>query len=167
MPQRIGVFRENDAKRVARATRIVEGAPGTFLRVPERIPRTAPGGGDCTCVTVHEIKFEGSVTGGSVTMAVGIDPDGMGADVENIVIAYDDTAAEVQTAYEGHSNIAGSGADITVQGGQLPDAAVYIVFLSTGALNRNQPLPTVNTNSLTGTNVKIKSSYMTNADWEA
>lgn len=126
----------------------------------------ALGGGGCDCITVIEIKFEGSVTGGTVIFDVGID-DGGGVDTENVTLNFDDTASEVQTAFEGHSSIAASGADITVKGGPLPGGSVYIVFKSSGNLNREQPLPTVDTNSLTGTNVVIKSSYMTNADWEA
>lgn len=160
------VFTLEGGRKVAEATGIVRGQPRNVLNVPFRPGRVASGSGSCDCLTVHEIRFDGAVTGGTVILDVGID-DGGGVDVENVTLNWDDTAAEVQTAYEGHSSIAASGADITVKGGGLPDGAVYIVFKSTGNLNRNQPIPTVDTNSLTGTNVRIKTGYMTNVDWEA
>lgn len=60
-----GIFRANDAKKVAQATRIVLGGPRTYVHVPQRIPNKGgssttaetttpddgfpPGTGDCNC----------------------------------------------------------------------------------------------------------------------
>lgn len=136
------------------------------VRKARRMPRRRKlgGGGDCSCVTVHEIGTNGAVTGGTVILDVAIDT-GSGVVTDDITLNWDDTASEVQTAFEGHSDIAPG--DILVKGGPLPDTAVYVVYLSSGNLNRDQSPPTLNTNSLTGTNVRIKTGYMTCHDWEA
>lgn len=166
MPQ-YGRFLYGDARKIAQATREVLGGERLVLGVPYRPAIRQGGGGACECVTVYEIKFEGNVTGGAVTFSVAID-DGSSVTTENISsIAYNDSAATIQTAFEAHSKIAASGADIDVKGGDLPNKAVYVVFLSSGDLNRNQALPSVSSSTLTGTNVVIKSSYMTLVDWEA
>jgi hypothetical protein len=43
-----GVFRTNDAKRIAAATRRVEGSPRTYVHVPQRVPNRGAGGGGRT-----------------------------------------------------------------------------------------------------------------------
>lgn len=161
-----GIFTVGDARKLAEGYGRVKGTPRNVLGVPHRPARAPSGGGDCTCLTVHEIATNGAVTGGTVILNVAID-DGASVTTESVTLDWNDTAADVQTAYEGHSKIAASGADILVKGGPLPDTAVYVVFKTSGALNRDHPPPTLNTNSLTGTNVRIKTGYMTCADWEA
>lgn len=127
---------------------------------------SALGGGACDCLTVHEIRYEGAVTGGTVSFSVPIwTDDTPTVDTDTLVLNWDDTASEVQTTWETHSGIAASSADIIVKGGPLPSVAVYIIFKSTGALNRSHPLPTP-TSSLTGTNARCKVAYMTNQAWE-
>ena len=84
---------------------------------------------------------------------------------ETLEINYDDTAAEIETEFETHTLIASG--DISVIGGPLPDAAVYVVFLADGDLNRAQTLPAPDSSSLTGTNPVAKVAYMTNYDWES
>lgn len=124
-------------------------------------------GGSCACVTVHEIRLEGAVTSGTFTLDVTIiDADANEVNETLGNFNWDDTAAEVQTEYETHSEIAASGADIAVLGGPFPNVAVYIVFHSFGSLNRHQPLP-VPTSSLVGTNARVKVAYMGDANWEA
>ena len=136
-------------------------------RKARRMPRRrALGGGSCSCVTVHEIRYEGAVTSGTVSFSVAIWTDDVPTvDTDTLVLNWDDTAAEVQTTWETHSGIAASGADILVIGGPLPSVAVYIVFKSTGALNRHHPLP-IPTSSLVGTNARCKVAYMGDANWE-
>lgn len=160
----IGKFTVGDCRKVAEATRRVLGGPRTMLSVPYRPAIRQGGGGDCACVTVHEIATNGAVTGGTVILDVSID-DGSVVTNESVTLNWDDTASEVKTAFVTHSKIASG--DIKVKGGPLPDTAVYVIYLSSGTLNRDQSPPTLNTNSLTGTNVRIKTGYMTSADWEA
>lgn len=159
---KFGTMTVPDMKRVARATRIVEGSPRTYLHVPERVPRNV--GGGCSCLTVHEIRIEGSVTSGTFTLGVGIN-DGSTITTETLTFNWNNTSTEVQTEYETHSKIAASGADILVKGGPFPNVAVYVVFLSTGAINFSQPLPLPDAAGLSGTNVRVKVAYMTDADW--
>jgi len=122
-------------------------------------------GGDCTCITVYEIKPVGGPTGGTLTMNIGID-DGAIVTTESITFDWNEGAAGALTALEGHSKIASG--DIAVKGGSMPAAALYVVFLSSGDLNREQPLPSTGTNSLTGgATPHFQYAYMTNADWEA
>ena len=127
------------------------------------------GGGDCSCVTVHELVMVGTPTGGTIILNVGVD-DGTGGGVttESVTLNFDSSAASAQTAFEGHSKIAASGADIKVKGGPFPAGALYIVYKSSGDLNRDQPIPTTGTNSLTGgTSPHLEYRYVTNQDWEA
>lgn len=51
-----GIFRTNDAKRIAAATRRVEGTPGVHLRVPDRVPRN---------ISVPEPRFRGDPSFGA------------------------------------------------------------------------------------------------------
>ncbi len=162
MPQDIGVFTREGAKKVAEATRRVMGGPQSVITVPHRPARTPPGGG-CSCITVYEIFFEGSVTGGTLDLDVGV-WDGSSTTTETLTLNYDDTRSEVQTEFETHSEIASG--DIDVKGGPLPDAGVYVIFKSSGDRNYDQPLPAINSNSLTGTGVVVKFRYMANNNWE-
>lgn len=150
---RYGAFRESDAKRIARATRIVEGIPGTFVRIPERIPRIA--GASCSCPEVHEISTTGSPSSGSFDLTYDIG----GSDT--VTIAWDDTASEVQTAYETHSGI--SSGDVSVTGGPLPLVAVYVRF--TGDLaGESINLPSIS-DSLTGGDPRL--SKASSHNWGA
>jgi hypothetical protein len=66
---------------------------------------------------------------------------------ETLTFNYDDTAAEVQTELETHSEIASG--DVTVTGGDFPDATIQIEFVSNLA-HTYVPLPTSDWNGLTG-----------------
>jgi len=160
-----GIFTKPDAERIAETVRQFQATPGvrSVLRVPQQI-RHDPPGGTCSCVTVHELTVQGTATSGSFTVDIGVD-DGGGIDTETKTIQYDDTAAEVQTTLETHASI--TSGDIDCKGGPLPGNAIQIVYLTTGNLNRYQPQPVINTNSLAGTNPVPKTATLTSFDWEA
>ena len=48
MADRYGVFRKRDCERIKRVVHTVEGSPRQYVKVPERVPRTAGGGGGST-----------------------------------------------------------------------------------------------------------------------
>lgn len=123
------------------------------------------GGGDCDCVTVHEVYIAGIASGGTYSLDVDV-IDSVGGTTSDTLsgLAYNGTAADLQTAYEGHSGIAVG--DVEVKGGNHPNVALYVIFKSTGDLNRYQPLPQPSS-SLTGTNPIVKIAMVTNKDWEA
>lgn len=150
-------------------TEIVDTVRHTRVNRPVRKARRSPrrrnvGGGGDECLTVYELQTGGTVSGGTVVLNVTID-NGTSSVGDTITIDWNESASGALTAFEAHSDIASG--DIAVKGGPFPDGALYIVFLSTGNLNRYQALPTINTFSFTGTNPKIKLSYASNADWEA
>lgn len=87
---------------------------------------------------VQQVAITGGPTGGSFTLT--LDGQTTGA------IAYNATAAQVQTALEALSNI--DPGDVTVTGGPLPDTAVTVTFGGQYA-NTNVPQMTA-TSSLTG-----------------
>lgn len=156
---------EQAARRTAETVRRVHGEPESHVVVQQRKFR-APPGSKCGCLTVHEIRIEGVATGGTFDLDVAIDDDGTGAGTpETLTFNYNDTSSAVQTEYETHTEIASG--DIDVKGGPLPNTAVYVVFLSSGNLNRDQPPGTPDSTSLTGTNATAKTGYMTNQDWSA
>lgn len=76
-----------------------------------------------TCPLVHEHSIFGGVpTTGSVIWSYTID-----SDTQNVTIAWDDTATEVETAFTtAFSGV--SAADLDVTGGPLPNVAVYVEF---------------------------------------
>jgi hypothetical protein len=45
MAEKYGITTSRDLKRITAATRRVEGTPGTYVRVPDRVPRRGAGGG--------------------------------------------------------------------------------------------------------------------------
>lgn len=160
-----GIFRSGDAKRIAAATRRVEGTPRQYIRVPEQISRRY-GGGGCSCLNVHEIKIEGSATGGTFTLDVTVkDNSGTTTTATTSTIARNATAATVQTAYEGLAAIVSG--DVEVRGGPLPNTAVYVVFERSGNFSRyHQDPPVPDSTSLTGTNPICKAAQVTSVNWE-
>ena len=122
------------------------------------------GGGACSCVTVHEIRTDGTVSGGTFNLDVTInDADGNSVTETLGTFAWNVSAATAKTEYETHSEIATG--DIAVLGGNFPDAALYVVFRSTGTLNRHQPVPVPDSSSITGGG-RIKTQQVTSVDWE-
>lgn len=161
---RIGVFTVGDAQKVAEATRRTLSGPRTMLNVPYR-PAIRQGGGACSCITVHELICVGVPTGGTIVLNVGVD-DGTSVTTESITLDFNESSSGAKTAFEAHTKIAST--DIAVKGGDFPLGALYIVYLSSGTLNRDQPIPTTNTNSLTGgTSPHLEFRIVTSADWEA
>ena len=150
-----GLFRVDDAKQVARATRIVLGSPGTFVRVPERVSRMQRVATDY-CPEVHEITTTGSPSSGTATLTYTINGTG-----DTITINWDDTAAEVQTAFETHSAV--TSGDVVCSGGPLPSVAVYARFAQNLA-SATVALPSIS-DSITGGDIRLRkaASY----DWTA
>lgn len=151
---RYGVFRTEDAKRIARATRAVEGAPGTFVRIPERIPRIVGGSSAAeTCPEVHELSTTGSPTSGTADLTYIIGSS------DTVTINYDDTAAEIVTAMETHAGVASG--DVACTGGPLPAVAIYIIFRNNLA-NTVFALPSIS-DSISGGDLRVRkaASY----DW--
>jgi len=136
------IFTHDEAKRVANAVKANEGRPHT--RLPPR-PRpyrgTGGGGGACECPEVHEFYTNTTTTAGTFT--ANYDVNGT---AEDVTWDWDATASEVQTAFEGHSEIASG--EVAVSGGPWPDVALYVEFTIAGLTNVN--FPTVDNTSLTG-----------------
>lgn len=99
-----------------------ESATGYLLAVQE-----TPSGrlvlvdGGCGCPEVHEITTTGQPTAGSSDL-----PYEFNSVTEDVTINWDDTAAEVQAAFETHSEVVSG--DVVVTGGPLPRVAIYIKF---------------------------------------
>ena len=98
-------------------------------------------GESCTCDEVHEFYTNQNTTSGTFT--ANYDINGI---AENITWDWDATNAEVETEFEGHSEISAS--EVEVTGGPWPDVALYVKFSITGLTNVN--FPTVDNASLTG-----------------
>lgn len=113
-------------------------------------------GGGGTCPEVHEITTTGSPSAGSADLTYTIGGTG-----DTITIAYDDTAAEVETAFETHSEVASG--DVVVTGGPLPSVAVYVRFTQNLA-GVAIALPSIS-DSITSGDIRLRkaASY----DWEA
>jgi hypothetical protein len=159
-----GITTTRDLKRIVAVTRRVEGSPRTYLHVPEQISRRFGGGGDCSCLTVHEIATSGLVSGGTFDLDVEIREEDGTLTAETLSsIDWDATAFDVLTAYLTHSKI--NSGDVGVRGGPLPDAPVYVVFKTAGDLNRHQEVPVPDSSNLTGGGV-VKTAQVTSADWE-
>lgn len=121
--------------------------------------------GSSGCPEVHQIAIHGEALAGTFDLDVAIDPDGGGAgSPETLTFDFDFTASEVKTEYETHSAI--TSGDIDVIGGPLPDVAVYVVFLTTGTLNRTQALPTPDSSSLSGGRPVAKVAKAAGYSWE-
>lgn len=87
----------------------------------------AGAGGDCPSRNEKWlIKIKGNPDGGSFDIHVPIN-----AVVEAITIDYDMTAADVKTAFEGHSELAST--DLVTEGGPLPNSSVGVEFIGTQA----------------------------------
>lgn len=111
-------FTEGAARKVVQATKIVLGSHNETGR--RRGPRDDVGGGGCeTQNTIWDITVFGSPTGSTLTLPVEINNV-----EEDIVLNWNDDAADVETALEGHSEI-GSG-DVSVTGGPFPNATIRI-----------------------------------------
>jgi hypothetical protein len=149
-----GIFRTADAKRIAAATRRVEGTARTYLRVPERVPRHSGGCG--TCPEVHEITTTGSPSSGTATLTYII--DGVS---DTVTINYDDTAAEVLTAMETHSNVASG--DVVCTQGPLPADAIYIRFDGNHS-GLSVDLPAIS-DSITGGDLRIRKASSVDGNW--
>ena len=81
------------------------------------------GGGGASCPAqnaIHALHVFGSPTGGTFTLDLTVTSS------DTVTMNWDDTAAEVQTALETHTDI--TSGDVTVTGGPFPDASVIIEF---------------------------------------
>lgn len=126
-------------------------------RKARRMPRrrnVGSAGGDCP--EVHEITTTGSPSAGTATLTYVL--DGVS---DTVTINWDDTATEVKTAMETHSNV--TAGDVVVTGGPLPAVAVYIRFAADLA-NLSMPLPSI-ADSITGGDLRLRKA--TSYDWEA
>lgn len=158
---KIKLLTQKEARRLHKVVKHVES------RMPYKPARRNPPRriiGSCNCVTVIEIRLEGTVTGGTFDLDVTID-DGTSTSNETLTFNYNANAAAIQTEFETHTLITAS-TDIDVIGGPFPNVAAYVVFLSSGNLNRYQSLPLPDATSLTGTNAVVKVAYMTNVNWQ-
>lgn len=130
-------------------------------RKARRMPRrrtSGGGGGTCACEEVHEFFTTGTLTGGTWSISYNI-----GGSTESIS-SIDDatTAAQLQTAIEGHSEVASG--DIVCFGGPFPDVAIYCKFIG-DLSSTNIPLPAPNSGSLTGTAPRVKVRKASAYDW--
>ena len=99
---------------------------------------------------IQTISTTGIPTGGTFTVLFGGQTSG--------TIAYNASAATLQTALNAMSSIGASG--VTCYGGPLTTAPIVIVFTGTGLSSLLQPLITLGTNSLTGgTNPSVSLSH--------
>jgi hypothetical protein len=79
------------------------------------------GGGSCPAQNaIHALHVFGGPTGGTFTLGLTV------TSTDTITMNWDDTAAEVKTAFETHTDI--TTGDVTVTGGPFPDASVVIEF---------------------------------------
>jgi len=125
----IGVFTEQDARKVASATSITlsgKRSVRNMLRVSWMPPRSP--GGVCACVTVWAMGIRGGPSGGSFSCDVTIDT-GSGLDTDTLSFNFDDIESEIQTTLETHSGIAASGVDVDVKFGTFPYTDCAVVFL--------------------------------------
>lgn len=79
------------------------------------------GGGSCS--TQIRILIMGRPTGGTVTLPVTVN-----GSTENVIINYDDNATDLETAFEGHSEISPGQIVGNSMGGQLPFQELWITF---------------------------------------
>lgn len=89
-----------------------------------------------------QITILGSPTGGTFDLDLNV----LGT-TETLTFNWDDTATEVDTELDTHTNIADG--DVEVTGGPFPDAAINIEFKGELARHR-MPAPTIDFGSLTG-----------------
>lgn len=162
---RVYGFDEEGYRRVREATRRALGAPRTGAQRRRQNPVLSGGSGgdgDCSCLTVVEVRCDGLVVGGTFDLGVAVH-DGSTLTYETISdIDWDTNAADFKTALETHSKIAGT--DIQVKGGPFPNTALYIVFLQAGTLNRHQNPPYPDSTDLTGGGV-VKTALVSSANW--
>ncbi len=105
----------------------------------EKLPTDAGGDPSAAVNERQRLSITGTPTGGNFTLVY----DGQ----TTTTIAYDASAATVQAALEGLSNIAAG--DVSCSGGALPGTLVEITFQGNLA-GQNVPLISIGTNSLTG-----------------
>lgn len=135
-------FDEEGFRRVRKATRRVLGSPRKGAQ-QRRQPAIVGGKG---CEDRNEIwKFiiGGSPTGGSLTFDLNV----LGT-TEEMEFQFDDTAAEVTTELETHTNIASG--DVNVTGGPFPDVDMTIEFQGDLAKHLMDPPTTIDFSGLTG-----------------
>lgn len=92
------------------------------------IPVLIGGGSSSTCSTKWQIFSLWGATAGTITLYVGVENSSGTLVHEYIVLNWDDDAAEVRTAFAGHSELALS--DVTVFGG-MPQSTVTLPAGST------------------------------------
>ena len=82
------------------------------------------GGGSCPAQNaIHALHVFGGPTGGTFTLSLTV------SSTDTITMNWDDTAAEVKTAFETHTDI--TSGDVTVTGGPFPDTSMIIEFTGT------------------------------------
>lgn len=96
---------------------------------------------------IWKLKVTGTPTGGSFDIDVTVH-----SVTETVTLNYDDTAAEVETAFEGHSEI-GSG-QVQCSGGPFPGAEIVVEFIGDLAkklmFDSSSNIPVIDDSGLTG-----------------
>lgn len=102
-------------------------------------------GGGTSCPDRNEIwrlTISGSPTGGSFDIGINV-----GGTTDILTFNYNFTSAEVKTELATHTNITTS--DVSVTGGDFPNASIIIEFIGDLAAKYIDP-PTIDFSSLTG-----------------
>lgn len=133
---------KNAFARIVKATKHFEQThinPG--LR-EEKVVRARRAGGCSPRNEIWQLTIFGTPTGGSLDLGVNV----LGT-TETITLDFDMTDAEVQTEFEGHSEI-GAG-NVECSGGPFPDSAILVEFIDDLA-NHAFPVPAIDFSGLTG-----------------
>ena len=126
--------------RISRAVRRDEARYADATKEGRR--RELPGGGCRARNEVWQIVLFGTPTGGTFDIDLKV-----GGTTDTLTFGFDDSASDVETELETHTNIASG--DVTVTGGDLPGAAITVEF--TGDLaNMKFDTPEFDFSSLTG-----------------
>ena len=134
------------AESIAKLRKVIREEMGR-LRNPDGGHRRAywKRGGKAKCPDrneIHHLTIFGSPTGGTFDIDLTV-----GGSQETLTFNWDDTASEVKTELETHTEIAVD--DVTVTGGPFPDATMQIEFVANLAATAIA-LPTIDFVSLTG-----------------
>ena len=128
--------------RIAKATKHYE---QTYINPglkEEKVVRARRGAGCNSRNEIWQLTIFGTPTGGSVDYGVNV----LGT-TETVTLDYDMTSTEVQTEFEGHSEVGAGNVEVT--GGPLPDSAVLVEFKEDLA-NYAFPKPAIDFSALTG-----------------
>ena len=156
MPRVYGFSNLSDVKRTANVVRKVEKqarATGfKYRRYPKANPVSGSSGGvaceEQNCIL--QIHLIGPPTGGTWTLNLSVNQI-----LQALTINYNDNAAAVQTAIEGHTQL--SPGDVSCSGGPLPDSTIDVEFIGNFAKTDIQ-VPGATWTGLTGTGVAVINS---------